>query len=202
MYLCGKLSKARSAGSGRNRSRSLLEKHALLFLIALTAARASAAEPITQPMTVRTTICQQQRPAPEGEAFSLLALPAHKGRNDSGVLLLVNCSDRKVVSLRDPSRARRHVTEVVYEPHMRARLRGDPHHYEFLSFNERMMNTYMDHTTFSKFYPWNGLCKYEGLELTTVDPNNPADVQLVTFDLNICANQILAMVTPKPKVGG
>ena len=202
MYLRGELPKARSAGSGRNLSRALLQARALLLLTALTATHVGATEPVTQPMTVRTTICQQQRPAPEGEAFSLLALPAHKGRNDSGVLLLVNCSDRKVVSLRDPSRARRHVTELVYEPHMRARLRGDPHHYEFLSFNERMMNTYMDHTTFSKFYPRNGLCKYEGLELTTVDPNNPADVQLMTFDLNICANQVLAMVTPGPKVGG
>ena len=174
----------------------------LSLLIGLSAipsglAQASTSRPVAAQQTVKESVCKTHLPAMSGKAFRLLSVPSEKKPNETGVLLVVNCSDRQIVSLRDPSRSYRHVNEQVYYPDRRAHLKYDPHPYEFINFNERVFNTAWDHTAYSSAQAWTGPCRYDGLELTTVDPKNPADSQTVTFDIDICQNHLLALLTPR-----
>lgn len=162
----------------------------------LIAMLASAAGEEARRPTVRDAVCAQKLPAVAGDGFSLLALPAPRRGNEHGVLLLVNCSSRKIVSLRDPSRSRHHLTEFVYDPRVRKRLRGDPHRYEFINFHQRPVNSAVEVNGFSRNTYWRGPCRYDGLELTTVDAANEHDRATITFSLDICRNQVLALVTP------
>jgi len=146
--------------------------------------------------SVRESICELRAPSIADDAIGLLALPAPKQKNEMGVLLLVNCSDRKIISLRDPSRSRRHVNEFPYDPRVVTKLRHDPGRYEILNFNQRSNNSVGDHTTHSKSTYWTGPCEYTGLQLTTAAAGDDHSRQTVVFDLNICKNQILAMLEP------
>jgi hypothetical protein len=147
---------------------------------------------------VSQAVCEQNLPAVAGDAFSLVVLPAPKRLNESGVLLLINCSNRKIVSLRDPSPSRRHVNEFVYDPRIRVRLRGERDKYAFINFNHRPKNSYTEVNGYSRNTYWNGPCRFDGLELTTAAADDGRDRKTITFSLNICENAILALVTPKP----
>jgi hypothetical protein len=164
-----------------------------LGLAAAPVARAADAVPAA---TLREKVCEHHQPAFPGDQFSLMSLAGPRGANKTGVLLLINCSQRKVVSLRDPSLSPRHVREHLYEPASRARMRRDAHRYEILNFNKEARNSVFQHTAFARDLPWDGLCRYDGLELTTVDPGNSTDRHTIVFSLDICRNQILALVTP------
>jgi len=146
--------------------------------------------------SVRESICELRAPSIADDAIGLLALPAPKQKNEMGVLLLVNCSDRKIVSLRDPSRSRRHVNEFPYDPRYRGRIRGDANGYEILNFNARSNNSVGDHVLHSRRTWWTGPCAYAGLELTTATRDDQ-DPRTITFDLDICKSQIVALLKPR-----
>jgi hypothetical protein len=172
-----------------------------MFAVALMFFQAAAVAPTALPSgkvvrSVRESICDLRAPSIADDAIGLLALPAPQQKNEMGVLLLVNCSDRKIISLRDPSRSRRHVNEFPYDPRIVTKLRHDADRYEILNFNQRPNNSVGDHTTHSKATYWTGPCEYTGLELTTAAENDDHSRQTVVFDLNICKNQVLAMLKP------
>lgn len=146
--------------------------------------------------SVREKVCKQRLSAIRGKPLRIVTVPTLKKQNESGVLLLINCSNRKVVSLRDPSRSQRHVREYVYIPGFRARMRRDPHEYEVLNFNEEVHQTAFEHTAYSSQQNWTGPCHYPGLELTTVAALASEDRQTIKFDLNICHNLIVALFAP------
>lgn len=165
----------------------------LIFASVLQIQVSTAANPRE---TVREKVCKQHFLGAQGEPFKITTVPTMKRQNESGVLLLINCSNRKVVSLRDPSRSRRHVREFVYIPDFLARMRRDPYGYEVLNFNEEVHNTAFEHTAYSSEQNWTGPCFYPGLELTTISPLHPDDRRTIKFDLNICHNLIVALLTP------
>jgi hypothetical protein len=140
------------------------------------------------------------RAVPPGDKFSLMTIPTPGRVNESGVVMLVNCSGRKIVSLRDPSHSPRHERRLVYGPLRRAQLPHDPNAYEILNFNKQASNTAFDHTTYSKQQGWTGPCVFDGLELTTADPLEPTDQQTVTIALNICTSHILVLLAPPAAV--
>ncbi|MBE2993081.1 hypothetical protein IFR23_13820 [Sphingomonas sp. CFBP 13603] len=171
----------------------------MMFAVALMFFQAAAVAP--PPLesgkvvrSVRESICELRAPSIADDAIGLLALPAPQQKNEMGVLLFVNCSDRKIISLRDPSRSRRHMNEFPYDSRIETKLRHDSKRYEILNFNKRPNNSVGDHTTHSKDTYWTGPCEYTGLELTTAASNDDHSRQTVIFNLNICKNQVLAML--------
>jgi hypothetical protein len=150
--------------------------------------------------TLRSSVCRYHRAVPPGDKFSLMTIPTPGRVNESGVVMLVNCSGRKIVSLRDPSHSPRHERRLVYGPLRRAQLPHDPNAYEILNFNKQASNTAFDHTTYSKQQGWTGPCVFDGLELTTADPLEPTDQQTVTIALNICTSHILVLLAPPAAV--
>jgi len=146
--------------------------------------------------TVRDKVCKLRRSAMVAGGPGLIALPEQKRANATGVVLLVNCTNRMVVDLRDPSNSQRNLNKFVYARGVTARLPGDPNRYEVLNFNAEVHNSPLEHTVFLNPEDWSGRCDYKGLQLTTAAPDNPADRQTINFDLNICTNVILALVKP------
>jgi hypothetical protein len=143
---------------------------------------------------IRSVVCRQKLPALAGDEFSLLALPAKDKNNESGVVLLVNCSRRVIVSVRDPKNSPRRLTEFVYDRRVKKRISQDGNHYEFLNFNERAKNSFMEANSYSKDTYWRGPCRFDGLELTTVEPDTEENPRKITFSLNVCENIVLALV--------
>ena len=167
--------------------------HALAMLVL---APPPAIEADVAKKSVRDAVCAQTLPSVPGDRFSLMAFAAPGRRNETGVLLLVNCSERKIVSVRDPSTSRRHLTKFVYAPGVRRQLRRDPDSYEFLNFNERPDNSAMELTSYSRETYWGGPCRFDGLQLTTVGPRDDQDRRTITFSVNVCENHVLAFVRP------
>lgn len=143
---------------------------------------------------IRSVVCRQKLPAVAGDKFSLLALPAKNGNNESGVVLLVNCSRRVIVSVRDPKNSPRRLTEFVYDHRVKKKIKRDGKDYEFLNFNERAQTSFMEANSYSKDTYWRGPCRFDGLELTTVDPDANEGPRKITFSLNVCQNIVLALV--------
>jgi hypothetical protein len=173
----------------------------LSISLAISTRSSAAAQADAAQTPLKDLVCRYRRAVSAGDQFSLMSLPAPRQVNESGVLLLVNCSTRELVSVRDPSRSPRHVREFVYDLLRRARLPHDPNAYQVLNFNERMHNTPFQHTAFSRQQGWTGPCVFDGLELTTVDPANPQDRRTITFNLDICRNQVLGMLKAPTATG-
>lgn len=150
-------------------------------------------------VTVRESICRHRPAAFRGASFRLLPIPTDGRQNETGVLLIVNCSDRAIVSVRDPNRSLRHLREQVYDPGLAVRIPDDPHRYAALNFNKDDVQTPFDHTTYMRGYNWSGPCRYRSLELTTADPDDPSQRQTVTFDLDVCQNVALALLPSTPR---
>lgn len=166
----------------------------LIEAITLVTLAQANVSPATGARTVHEKVCGMRgSPGTKGMP-GLVALPEQKRVNATGVLLLVNCTNRKVVDVRDPNSS--HLNRFVYARGVTRRMPDDPRPYEVLNFNTRLHNTGSDYTVYVKPQDWIGPCNYKGLQLTTIDPANPADRQTTTFDLNICTNLILAMVKP------
>lgn len=168
----------------------------LMLLAMLVSAPPPTAQADVAKKSVRDAVCTQTLAAVPGDRFSLMAFAGPGRRNETGVLLLVNCSDRKIVSVRDPSTSRRHLTKFVYAPGVRRQLRRDPDSYEFLNFNERPNNSAMEVTSYSRETYWRGPCRFDGLKLTTIDPRDDQDRRTITFSVNVCENHVLALVRP------
>lgn len=179
-----------------NSSDDVAVREMLLRFTLIAAAVAIGADDDGAKKNIRDNICALKVPAVPGDRFSLLAVPTPDRRNESGVLILVNCSDRKIVSIRDPSPPHRRLTEYVYDPQMRRRFRGDPHQYEFINFNERAANSFAELNSYSRNTYWRGRCRFDGLELTTAAPDNDQDRKTITFSLDICGSHVFALVTP------
>lgn len=143
--------------------------------------------------TVRDRVCSQRPASRERKSLDLFSVATPHRQNDTGVLLLVNCSKRTIVSVRDPSRSQRHVRKSVYDPTFRIKMRGDGYRYEALNFNEDRKNSGFDVTLYSRYDTWRGPCRYEGLELTT---EGAGGRELVRFDVDICRTMVLALVVP------
>lgn len=143
---------------------------------------------------VQSAVCRQKLAAVAGDKFSLLALPAKNKNNESGVVLLVNCSRRMIVSVRDPSKSHRHLVEFVYDRRVKKKIRNDGVRYEFINFNERAKYSFMESNIYSKNTYWRGPCRFDGLELTTAEPDTGNDPKTITFSLNVCENIVLALV--------
>lgn len=167
----------------------------LLLLLAPLLGTAIAA-PGSVPVTLRETVCQLRAPAPSGDDFALVALPGPHQVNETGVVLLVNCTGRTILSLRDPHRSNRHVREQLYDPLRRVRLRHDPNSYGALNFNQEVHQASFQHTIFARDQGWTGLCIYNGLELVTAGGHGLTDTYSITFSIDICKNQLLALVPP------
>lgn len=144
--------------------------------------------------TVRSSICALRPAAIPGRDFRLLPVPTGGRQNETGVLLIVNCSEKVILGIRDPSRSLRHLREHVYDPRVVVRIPNDPNRYAALNFNKDDVQTPFDHTTYMPGYNWSGPCRYRSLELTTADPRNLARQQTVQFDLDICENVALALL--------
>lgn len=146
------------------------------------------------PEGIRNAVCRQKLAAVAGDKFSLLALPAKNKNNESGVVLLVNCSRRVIVSVRDPKFSPRRLTEFVYDRRVKKKIGRDGTRYEFMNFNERAKNSFTEANSYSKNTYWRGKCRFDGLELTTVEPDTEDDPRKITFSLNVCENIVLALV--------
>jgi hypothetical protein len=163
----------------------------------LDAALASASrEGAGSQQSLRSLVCKYHRPVPPGDGFSLMTLPTPHRDNESGVLLLVNCSNRRVISLRDPSHSPRHAREYLYNPLIHARLPHDPNHYEIINFNKEEKPTPFDHTAYSSQQGWTGPCVFKDLELTTADDEGGISKSTVTVSIDICKNHILVLLSP------
>lgn len=143
---------------------------------------------------IRNAVCRQKLAAVAGDKFSLLALPAKNKNNESGVVLLVNCSRRVIVSVRDPKTSPRRLTEFVYDRRVKKKIGRDGNNYEFMNFNERANNSFTEANSYSKNTYWRGKCRFDGLELITVEPDTEGDPRKITFSLNVCENIVLALV--------
>lgn len=143
--------------------------------------------------TVRERVCSQRPASRERKSVEMFSITTPHRQNDTGVLLLVNCSKRTIVSVRDPSKSQRHVRKSVYDPTFRIRMGGDSYPYEALNFNEDRKNSSFDLTLYSRFDTWRGPCRYQGLELTTEGADGR---ELVRFDVDICRTMVLALVVP------
>lgn len=147
--------------------------------------------------SMRDTVCEQRRNPLAGDKFSLLALPSEKRKNETGVLMLVNCSSSNIVSIRDTRSQRDRLTEFVYDKKVRRKVNSGDESYEFVNFNERAgTNVLGEMNIYSKNTYWRGPCKIDGLELTTSDPSAAGALKTITFSLNICDNFVLALVGP------
>ncbi|MET3725098.1 hypothetical protein [Sphingomonas trueperi] len=109
-------------------------------------------------------------------------------------MLLVNCTERVIVSLKDRHRSYRHVREQLYDPDRTVRFRHDPHLYAALNFNKEVHQTSFEHTIYASSQGWTCLCTYNDLELFTAGGRGARDSYSITFSINICKNQILALV--------
>ena len=173
-----------------------MSRSMLIELMLLAALAGGADDRADAKTTVRDSVCAQRSPVVAGDDFGIMVLPGPSGINEYGVVMLVNCSDRKIVSLRDPSRSRRHVNEFPYDPRYRGRIRGDANGYEILNFNARSNNSVGDHVLHSRRTWWTGPCAYAGLELTTATRDDQ-DPRTIMFDLDICKSQIVALLKPR-----
>ncbi|MDO6413047.1 hypothetical protein Q4F19_01500 [Sphingomonas sp. BIUV-7] len=141
---------------------------------------------------MKDIVCRQHAFVRPGDGFSLMAIPAPKRTNASGVLLLINCSDQDIVSLRDPSRSPRHVREFIYQPERHARLRHDPNDYRILNFNEAPHNNSFEHIAYAKSQDWAGpVC----LPRTGADDRGPGVPEGPAY------RQLHARYLPKPHIG-
>ncbi|MEN2786515.1 hypothetical protein ABC969_08800 [Sphingomonas qilianensis] len=149
--------------------------------------------------TVREKVCRQHLPVERGQYFTVVPIHTLDQPNDSGVLLLVNCSSRRVVSLRDPNRSPRHVRKDLYTRGFRAKMRGDPQRYEVVNFNKKIINTAFSYNNFSTYDNWDGPCQFNGLELTTASDTDPEDTKTTIVNINVCDSILLALVVPEAR---
>lgn len=172
----------------------MLEPIALIVAFIGALPFASPAAALSTPASLRDAICSLRAPAPPGDDFALVALPGPHDVNETGVVLLVNCTDRVIVRLNDPHRSYRHMRERLYDPNREVRVPGDPNRYAALNFNQEVHQSSFEHTAFASSQGWTGLCTYDGLELFTTGGHGPKDSYSITFGINVCKNQILALV--------
>jgi hypothetical protein len=182
--------------------RRATSKRLLIALVAAHASgqaatlRASATNPATVPPTIRGTACRYHHSTSLDKDFGLMTLQAPGNGNQSGVILVINCSKRRITSLRDPSNSPMHMRKELYNPFVSAHFSHDSDGYDVFNFNEKKENTPFDHTWYSKRQGWRGPCKYRDPELDTENFQSPAEKRTTIIDINVCKTQAIVMMAP------